>query len=37
VLDASHMDFVNKKEDYEKIKESILNGEYKEGMNPLIL
>lgn len=37
VLDTSHLDFVNKEEDYEKIKKLILTSEHKEGMNLFIL
>ena len=37
VLDTSNLDFVNKGEDYEKIKKLILTGEHKEGMNLFIL
>jgi len=37
VLDTSNLDFVNKEEDYEKIKKLILTGEHKEGMNLFIL
>ena len=37
VIDTSNLDFVNKEEDYEKIKNLILTGEHKEGMNLFIL
>ncbi len=37
VIDTSNIDFVNKKSDYELIKEHILIGEFNPGMNLLIL
>jgi deoxyadenosine/deoxycytidine kinase len=37
VIDTSNMDFVNKKSDYQQIKRLILEGDYKPGMNMLIL
>jgi deoxyadenosine/deoxycytidine kinase len=37
VVDTSQLDFVNKISDYEQIKKRILTGEYKSGMNLLIL
>ena len=37
VIDTSNLDFVNKLTDYQQIKKIILEGEYKEGMNMLIL
>ena len=37
VIDTSNLDFVNKLTDYQQIKKVILEGEYKEGRNMLIL
>jgi len=37
VIDASNIDFVNNKADYELIKKNILTGEFNPGMNLLIL
>lgn len=37
VIDTSELDFVNKASDYISIKKLILEGEYKDGMNMLIL
>jgi len=37
VIDTSNLDFVNKNSDYQEIKKRILTGEYKSGMNLLIL
>jgi len=37
VIDTSNLDFVNKLTDYQQIKNAILEEEYKEGMNMLIL
>lgn len=37
VIDTSHIDFVHRKTDYQKLKKIILEGEYSVGMNMLIL
>ena len=37
VIDTSNIDFVNKKTDYQQIKKIIFDGDYKPGMNMLIL
>lgn len=37
VLDTSNIDFVNKKTDYQQIKKIIFEGDFKPGMNMLIL
>ena len=37
VIDGASIDFVNKRSDYELIKQHILTGEHKEGMNLFIL
>ena len=37
VIDASTLDFVNKNSDYQKIKKFIFDGEFKAGLNMLIL
>ena len=37
VIDTSTLDFVNKKPDYEKLKNIILDGDFSVGMNTLIL
>jgi hypothetical protein len=37
VIDSSNIDFVNEITDYQKVKELILEGEYKPGLNMLIL
>lgn len=37
VIDSSQLDFVNKKADYEKLKKLIFGGDFKPGMNMLIL
>ena len=37
VIDTSDIDFVNKKTDYQQIKKIIFEGDFKPGMNMLIL
>ena len=37
VIDTNNIDFVNKKTDYQQIKKTIFEGDYKPGMNMLIL
>lgn len=37
VIDSSHLDFVNKESDFQELKRAIFDGEYKAGMNMLIL
>lgn len=37
VIDTSNVDFVNKKADYQQIKKLIFEGDYKPGMNMLIM
>jgi deoxyadenosine/deoxycytidine kinase len=37
VIDTSHLDFVNKKSDFQELKKVILEGKYSPGMNMLIL
>ncbi len=37
VIDTSNLDFVNKKPDFQQLKKAILEGEYSNGMNMLIL
>jgi deoxyguanosine kinase len=37
VVDSNQLDFVNKKSDYEKLKKLIFDGDFKPGMNMLIL